>query len=331
MTLQRRQWRPQLMECRGISKIMPTVTENCAYWLLRLLQLTPFRGNCNSFATARNASVSPAAQDDFPQARMEASNFPEFIGYFKDHRPVLKGAVVLDLGSGYGGKTVEMASALGLAKVVGIEPHEMMVGRCVLYAESVGATNCEFRHCGHLEIPAADREFDAIVSHDVIEHVEDPRAKLAEMQRVLKSNGMAYVIFTPYWGALAHHLGYVTRAPFIHWIFSPKTLVNAINRILSGDNGKRFGTAQQPVPQKSYDGRFDVLPTLNGIGGEDFLALARQNNFEVVYVRYPSIVERFLPRTWILIRLNEALMGLHPFLKEALSFNLTCILRKKPH
>ncbi len=305
---------------------MTSISETSLFWLLRLAQYTPFRGNNNSFATSGETKTN----DDFQQARLEALNCPEFVGFFRERPLNLAGQDVLDLGSGYGGKTVEYGKQLGARKVVGIEPYANMVQKAVEYARSVGADNIEFRHCAHLDIPAADGEFDAILSHDVIEHVENPGSTLAEMYRVLKPNGVAYVVFTPYWGAFAHHLGYVCRAPFIHWFFGARTIVNAVNRLLSGKGGERFGTSLQPAPKRKFDGGREVLPTLNGIGGAEMLQLAQEIGFEVCYVKYPTIISRFAPNARMLDRFNVFLMKLHPFMEEAMSYNLTCILSKKP-
>jgi SAM-dependent methyltransferase len=306
---------------------MSAASETFAYWLLIALQATPFRGNCNAFAKTDNLSSS-ANVASFPQADLEAANYAEFAGFFKLGLPDMAGLTVLDLGSGYGGKTVALAEALHPERVVGVEPYANVIERSNGYAQFRGSRNCEFRQCGHLDIPAADNEFDVLVSHDVIEHVADPKATIAEMRRVLKPNGKAYIVFTPYWGALSHHLGYVSRLPFIHWLFSPNTLVKAINRILTGANGPRYGVVPQPAPKKSYDGKFDCLPTLNGISGPDFLTLAKQQGFEVEYLNYPTIAERFAPNRTILARVNRGLMRLHPVLTDGLSFNLTCILRR---
>lgn len=45
-------------------------------------------------------------------------------------------------------------------------------------------------------VPYPDNMFDLVLSHEVLEHVEDDRAALAEMARVLKPGGRA-VIFCP--------------------------------------------------------------------------------------------------------------------------------------
>lgn len=303
---------------------MPAVSETMAYWLLRAVQQTPFRGNRNLFASA---AAEGSSQGAFPQAELEARNCEEFLGFLGERLPTLEGMVALDLGSGYGGKTVAMARALKPKRMIGIEPFANMVEKSRRYAAAMGAESCEFHVCDERKIPLADCEFDVILSHDVIEHVSDPVATVAEMHRTLKPGGIAYLVFTPYWGALAHHLGYVTRLPFVHWLFSARTLVAAVNRLITAE-GNGFGTARQPDPKCGYDGRFEVLPTLNGLSSDAFLKLAQRHGFEIVNTRYPSIAARYKPRSRVLNALNDGAMRFHPLLREALSFNFVCILRK---
>jgi hypothetical protein len=45
--------------------------------------------------------------------------------------------------------------------------------------------------------------------------------------------------------------------PGLHWAFSARTLVRAVNSILADDPG--FGTIQQPMPKLSIDGSREVL------------------------------------------------------------------------
>ena len=77
----------------------------------------------------------------------------------------------------------------------------------------------------HLPFPA--HTFDTVLSHEVIEHVQDDRAAVAEMVRVLKPGGRA-VIFCPnrlyyfethghYWRG-RYHFG---NTPFINWLPDP--------------------------------------------------------------------------------------------------------------
>ncbi len=69
----------------------------------------------------------------------------------------------------------------------------------------------------------ADRSFDVIVMNDVIEHLEDPKAVLKEIRRILKNDGIIYVstpdiksvlsrlLRAKWWGINKYHLYYFSK------------------------------------------------------------------------------------------------------------------------
>lgn len=150
-----------------------------------------------------------------------------------------------------------------------------------------------------------------------------------ELQRVLVPGGRLYLVFTPYYGALSHHLNYITRLPALHWLFDPQTLVNAVNRILRAGGETRFGTAVQPDAPMSYGGRRRCIPATNGMTGAEFLELVGGiPELHVVDAHCTPLQERFrvlgAPGAW----LNRLACRLGARVEEAFSFNLVCILEK---
>jgi SAM-dependent methyltransferase len=120
-------------------------------------------------------------------------------------------------------------------------------------------------------LPFDGSSFDAVVSFDVLEHVEDPGAALAEIARVLSPKGRAWLVFPTYLGARSSHLDYLTRLPALHRIFHPDAIVDVVNGFLERDP-TRFATAPQPRPRSSALGRV-TLPGLNGLRWRDVDAL----------------------------------------------------------
>jgi ubiquinone/menaquinone biosynthesis C-methylase UbiE len=55
------------------------------------------------------------------------------------------------------------------------------------------ASGFEFRLVSSERLPYDDGCFDVVISHHVIEHVEDQRLHLAEIHRVLRTGGIAYL------------------------------------------------------------------------------------------------------------------------------------------
>lgn len=110
----------------------------------------------------------------------------------------IKGKRVLDAGSGGGSLSYLLAQAG--AKVEGVEFDEKGVE---LARENLRSADrgrnliCNFTHGSVYELPFEKNAFDAVVSCEVIEHLQEPERMLAEVARVLKPGGI-FVLTTPY-------------------------------------------------------------------------------------------------------------------------------------
>jgi SAM-dependent methyltransferase len=259
----------------------------------------------------------------FRQAEIEGANFESFFQFFPDYlvKDALREKEVLDFGSGYGGRTVEY-KLCGAKRVCGVEPFENMVTRSQRYAEHRGVHDVEFKVCGHKEIPYPDASFDVVISYDVLEHVEDPRASVAEIRRVLRPGGLSLNVFPVYFGARSHHLDYITNVPGLHWLFSSPTLVRAVNSILA--ENAVFGVALQPEPRRSFDGSRYVLPGLNGLSGWHLKKLFEE--FETISL------ERYPLHWWEpgrgRIAAAVARSYLPTIIRDAATNSIACMLRK---
>jgi SAM-dependent methyltransferase len=132
----------------------------------------------------------------------------------------LDGARVLVDGCGVG---MYVATLQGQgAKVWGIDVEHEHVVEAV--ANAPGAGLCQ---AAGEALPYPDSSFDLVLSHEVIEHVQDDRAYAAEMIRVLQPGGRA-IIFCPnrlypfethghYWRG-QYHFG---NTPLINWLPDP--------------------------------------------------------------------------------------------------------------
>jgi len=289
--------------------------ERLARWILARAQRTKHRG------TGGYSPESFAAKGDsrpFPQADFEREHFEEFFGLFPafDLREAIRNKDVLDFGSGYGGKTVEYRVRCGARSVCGVEPFDSMVERSRQYAQARHVDAVEFKTCGQRHIPSADGSFDIVLSHDVLEHVEDPRVSVAEIRRVLRPGGLSVNLFPVYFGAMSHHLDYVANVPGLHWVFSPRTLVRAVNSLLEAN--PQFGTAPQPEPRRSFDGAREVLPGLNGLSGVHLRGLFA--GFETLSLRHIAIGPRgmgLVANSRLPVQLRDLVTG-----------TVACVLRK---
>lgn len=247
--------------------------------IILLFQFGPFKGQ-GSYGLG---AESRAGGFDSRLGKGEFYNAEKLLKMAPTLRQLISGKTILDFGSGYGGKTVFYSQYS--KEAYGIEPFQHVVDYSRLFAASWGASNISFEVCDQLRIPFADDKFDVVISHDVLEHVDNPSATLSEIFRVLKPGGKALIIFPSYDGAFSHHLDYVTLIPCLHWFFKPESIVKAVNKCLISLNS---GTAQQPTPKLNWNRRRYVLPTLNGLTYKDFLSEARKY-FEVVSEKYVPV------------------------------------------
>ncbi|HUQ95536.1 MAG TPA: class I SAM-dependent methyltransferase [Bryobacteraceae bacterium] len=243
---------------------MGTITVRLAKWAIKASAGTRFAGTGCGFGADEVQLASTAPDERYRQALLEAEDAGRFLEMFGGIP--LKGQRVLDFGCGYGGKTVEYARQAAFA--AGIEPFPIMISLAREYGKWAHSSNVLFEVCPQDRIPFEDDSFDVVLSHDVLEHVDDPKVSLEEIHRVLKPGGKAYLVFPVYLGAMSHHLDYVSKFPGLHWFFSADTLVAAVNDMHRSD------IPEQPAPKKRWWGDTKVLPMLNGLSGPEFRQIA---------------------------------------------------------
>jgi len=106
---------------------------------------------------------------------------------------------VLDIGCGEGVVTQRWARAIAPARVVGVDLDDPAIA-----AEwrKHAAPNLEYVAHPAQALPFADGEFDLATAIEVLEHVPDPRATLAEMARCARNHLLVSVPHEPLWRAL---------------------------------------------------------------------------------------------------------------------------------
>ena len=140
-------------------------------------------------------------------------------------------ASLLDVGCGEGVLTHKWATRLGDRRVVGIDLDDPQ-----LHAEweKRSAPNLEYKVMKAENLPFADGEFDVATAIEVLEHVPEPEATLAEMSRVACGWMIVSVPREPlwrglnmargaYWGSLGNTPGHVN-----HW--SKRSFVSLLSR-----------------------------------------------------------------------------------------------------
>jgi SAM-dependent methyltransferase len=112
------------------------------------------------------------------------------------------GARVLDVGSGPGTITIDLARRVRPGVVIGVDTAEDIVAKAAGLAASERVDNVEFRVADAYGLPFADDWFDIVHAHQVLQHLARPVDALREFRRVLKPGGLLAVRDVDYGGVI---------------------------------------------------------------------------------------------------------------------------------
>jgi ubiquinone/menaquinone biosynthesis C-methylase UbiE len=154
-------------------------------------------------------------------------------GFFKNHLPSVEGKTLLDVGCGYGGRSVHYA--LMGARVVGIDIKPERFKMSYFFARQHGVEKrVEFQIADAAELPFASNSFDVVISNNAIQYIANPRKSLQECRRVVKPEGLICINFGPPWFApVCPDIGAVF--PWTHLIFPQEAIKKAYIRMGKGD------------------------------------------------------------------------------------------------
>lgn len=95
---------------------------------------------------------------------------------------------VLDVGCGPGTITVDLARRTGRGPVIGIDREREVIDEATTAGS--GVENVSFRTGDVYDLDFPDDSFDVVHAHQVLQHLSDPVAALAEMRRVCRPGGV---------------------------------------------------------------------------------------------------------------------------------------------
>jgi len=112
------------------------------------------------------------------------------------------GACVLDIGSGSGTITIDLARLVAPGTVIGVDSSADMVADANGLAVDNGLTNLTFAVGNAYALDFENDTFDVVHAHQVLHHLADPVAALREARRVLKSGGILALREVDYGGTI---------------------------------------------------------------------------------------------------------------------------------
>lgn len=111
-------------------------------------------------------------------------------------------ARVLDVGCGPGTITVGLAARVPDGQVVGIDAAGDVLAMARQEADRQGQSNVRFEVGDVYRLAFEDGTFDVVHAHQVLQHLSDPVAALAEMRRVCRGGGLVAARDGDYGGML---------------------------------------------------------------------------------------------------------------------------------
>jgi len=111
---------------------------------------------------------------------------------FRRIRPLGAGARVLEIGCGRGTGALLVSRAFLPRRIDGIDIDPRMVRLARRRSRRGGACRLDFRVGDAQHLPFADRSMDAVFNFGIIHHLEDWRAGIREIARVLRPGGAFY-------------------------------------------------------------------------------------------------------------------------------------------
>ena len=143
---------------------------------------------------------------------------------------------ILDLGCGSGNASFYLYKKN--FDVFGADIAQSAINFCKVRAKNKKINLNNFKIFDGKKIPFKDNEFDAVLSSEVIEHLNDPLAHLKEAKRVLKKKGILLITTPNYhslWKPLEFFPDKLSLTPKMKgeqhiFFFNPKNFKNLLNK-----------------------------------------------------------------------------------------------------
>ena len=217
----------------------------------------------------------PPAMDPDPLSRVRRVYGDRF-------ERALQGRTFLDIGCGWGDQVIGAAQN-GAQLSVGLDVIEKSLQIAVAHARTAGVAD-RVRFTTDT-IPAFGTDWaDVALSQNSFEHFDNPAEILEQAHTALKPGGQFFVTFGPsWWHPFGVHHMFMIRAPWVHCIFSERTILRV----------RRLYRPNTPTTWAEV--------ALNKMSIAKFLRLIRASRFEVTDLSVTPIrpIPRWLARQWL--------------------------------
>ncbi len=144
------------------------------------------------------------------------------------------GADILDVGCGPGTITAGLAALTAPGRVVGVDASADVLAEAQAAAERHGVTNVSFETGDVNRLAFGAGSFDVVHAHQLLQHVSDPVAALAEMRRVCRAGGVVAARDSDYGGMI----WYPDHDDLAEWLILYRRVARAIGG--EPDAGRRL-------------------------------------------------------------------------------------------
>lgn len=175
---------------------------------------------------------------------------------------------ILDFGCGSGHLCFLLASS-GARSVEGIDLNASDIEFAAAAGEKLNLSDTlTFSKVSDSKRIEAPREaFDIITCFDVLEHIEHLPQIAQEWARILRPGGRILIWWQPYYHPFGHHLMSYLPLPWVHVLFSKRTLADVCNRVfLMPEYKGRFWEIDEHG-NKRMDRLFSEATAMNSLNG----------------------------------------------------------------